>query len=238
VGNGLYRVTVKAIGDGAEYLNSDESDAVKHIIATEGLEYKLNADATAYRLKSYGTATDTDVVIAPYYENLPVTEIGISAFGYNNQIVSVTIPDGVTLINISAFRDCTALTSITLPDGLTEIGTYAFYGCTALTSVTLPDGLTEINAYVFRDCTALRNVTLPDGLTEIGTYAFYGCTALTSITLPDGLTTIGYYVFENCTSLEEIVFLGTQEEWDAIEKGRDWNQNVHENFHITCLGEE
>jgi hypothetical protein len=32
--------------------------------------------------------------------------------------------------------------------------------------------------------------------------------------------------------------LGTQEEWDAIEKGSEWNKNVHENFHITCLGEE
>jgi hypothetical protein len=52
------------------------------------------------------------------------------------------------------------------------------------------------------------------------------------------LTTIVINAFMNCTSLEEIVFLGTQDEWNAILKGTNWNQNVHENFHITCLGEE
>jgi len=49
-------------------------------------------------------------------------------------IISVTIPNGVTSIGDRAFRGCENLNSITIPASVTSIGKDAFYGCTSLTA--------------------------------------------------------------------------------------------------------
>ena len=119
-------------------------------------------------------------------------------------IVSVTIPDGVTSIGESAFRDCTSLTSITIPDSVTSIGDYTFRGCSSLTSITIPYGVTWIGKYAFYRCTSLTSITIPDSITSIGGSAFYGCTSLTSITIPDSIASIGDDTFYGCSSLKEV----------------------------------
>ena len=67
------------------------------------------------------------------------------------------------------------------------------------------------------------NYTIPDGVSVIGTYAFTDCKTLTSITIPNSVIKIGRRAFQNCTALTTIYFVGTQTEWNAIDKEVGWN---------------
>jgi hypothetical protein len=58
-----------------------------------------------------------------------VTSIGDYAFGFNEGLTSVTIPNSVTSIGNWAFYYCGELTSVTIPNSVTSIGEGAFYEC-------------------------------------------------------------------------------------------------------------
>ena len=77
------------------------------------------------------------------------TSIGSYAFGYNDQLTSVTIPNSVTSIGSGAFYD-TKLTSVTIPNSVTSIGQGAFQN-NRLTSVTIPNSVTSIGNSAFGD---------------------------------------------------------------------------------------
>ena len=62
-------------------------------------------------------------------------------------------------------------------------------------------------------------------MTSIGWYAFRGCASLTSVTIGNGVTSIGSYAFWDCTSLTSVTFNGTKAEWEAVNKGWNWNYN-------------
>ena len=63
-------------------------------------------------------------------------------------------------------------------------------------------------------------------VTEIGERAFDEETYIASVVIPDSVTSIGKYAFDNCNSLTSLTFNGTVEEWNAIEKGAEWNNKV------------
>ena len=165
---------------------------------------------------------------------LPEGLTSISQYAFNGckGLTSITLPKGLTSIGGSAFSSCSSLTSIDLPENLTSIGNDAFNGCKGLTSITLPKGLTSIGVNAFYGCSNLTSITIPDSVTSIGYYTFYGCKGLTSITLPKGLTFIGNDAFNGCTSLKTINFKGTEDQWNAITKGSNWDSNCHSDMVI------
>ena len=128
-------------------------------IASEGLSYKLNSNKTSYSVSGIGTCTDTNVFIPKTYNDLPVTNIGVSAFGECTNLISVDIPGSVTSIGLGAFGNCTSLTSVTIHSGVTGIGAGAFDTCTSLTSITIPSSVTSIGMGAFYNCNKLTNVT-------------------------------------------------------------------------------
>jgi len=71
--------------------------------------------------------------------------------------------------------------SVTIEQGVTSIGNYAFYSCRNLTSVTLGDSVTSIGNRAFVDCANLTSLTLGGSVTSIGNRAFYSCDRLTGI---------------------------------------------------------
>src|SRR6202012_2571218 len=77
--------------------------------------------------------TATVVVVPNTIAGMPVTEIGGSAFAERGDIVSVIIPEGVTVIGElgptlanGAFNGDYSLTNVTLPSTLQIIGTATF----------------------------------------------------------------------------------------------------------------
>jgi hypothetical protein len=136
------------------------------------------------------------------------------------------IPNSVTSIGNTAFYCCSSLTSVTIPDSITTIGYSAFAYCSGLTSITIPNSVTSIGNTAFAYCSGLTSITIPNSVTSIEGYAFSGCSSVTSITIPNSVTSIGEDAFYDCSDLNSITYEGTQEQWNAVSKGSDWNYNV------------
>ncbi len=101
---------------------------------TKGMVFTLNSDGESYTVSSYGTATDTNVVIPSKYDGKPVTIIGGDAFK-DTPITSLVIKDGVKEIRSKAFMNCTALESVVIPSTVQNIGTQAFFKTSLLKTV-------------------------------------------------------------------------------------------------------
>ena len=128
------------------------------------------------------------------------------------------------------------VTEVVVPESITTIG-YQLTGCTSLTSITIHSGVTSIGNWAFYECSSLTSIEIPAGVTSIGDSAFAYCSSLTSIEIPAGVTSIGSWAFGYCSNLETIYYNGTAEQWNAIEKGTDWDLNCG-NYEVVFLGEE
>ena len=148
------------------------------------------------------------------------------------------VPAGVTAIGADAFRDCGKLTEITLPEGLLSIGEDGFYKCVLLERVNIPDSVTSMPAYTFEYCTALLEVKVGSGITAINRATFRGCEKLTAITLPAGIATIDQYAFNECGNLDHILFEGTEEQWNAINVGKNNSGLEAATVHFEATGNE
>lgn len=214
---------------------------------SQGLNYQIyvkNGQPYAV-LTGIGTCTDTDIVVADYYNGYPVTQIGEKAFYKQEQITSVTLPDTMKIIGsyafyeckslatiknstnlygiqAYAFNNCTSLTEIYLPDKLGYIESFAFCGCNSLTKINIPDQLRTIYEDTFSYCTSLEIINLPDCLETIYYDAFSGCTNLKEIDLPSSVQSIYFRAFAGCSNLETFRYEGTVAEWSKVEKQGAW----------------
>lgn len=69
--------------------------------------------------------------------------------------------------------------------------------------------------------TEVTSVSVVEGATGIEGFAFARCKNLTSVTLPSSIRSIGSAF--DCPNLKEITFLGTVEQWNAIDKSELWS---------------
>ena len=158
-------------------------------------EWFRTADGRGIIIDQY-TGTAEAVRIPDRISNLPVVEIGTSAFEVSpgsggTFITSVIIPNTVTKIGDRAFFS-TLITSITLPASLTTIGSSAF-NQSQLTSVTLPASITTIGGSAF-SCPHLTTVTIPASVTRItftNNSAFRGAISLNAAS-KTALQRVGY----------------------------------------------
>ncbi|MBQ5601570.1 MAG: leucine-rich repeat domain-containing protein [Clostridia bacterium] len=149
-----------ANSEGQESPDDDGSYEVYEF--SEGLEFTLLHAEKAYEV-SLGTCTETNIVIPPAYEGLPVTRIAYGAFS-DSEIESVEIPSSITHIVEIAFSNCDRLTSVMIPEGVIYIGENAFNSCTALTTVSIPDSLRHIGLTAFYNCPSLLHEEYESGL--------------------------------------------------------------------------
>jgi len=135
-------------------------------------------------------------------------------FKDQKNLISITLPEGITEITRSAFEGCENLHTVNLPEGLLRIGINAFRNCSNLKAIELPDSLTSISAGSF-SATGLESVRLPEGFGFIGRGyppggkadepgAFADCKSLTEVVIPKTTRVIGDYAFYRCTALTKI----------------------------------
>lgn len=190
---------------------------------TQGLRYMIRGDFVEL-VGSSLTVNDgiSEIVIADYYEGLPVKHIGRDAFKNNTFIISVTMPDTVTLINSSAFSGCEYMTSITLSKNLKSILSFAFNNCKRLESISIPYGVDTIWGGTFEGCAKLPYVALPDSVTKIESN-----TGLGNAIIPTSVTEI----WEQGLKLGSInYYKGTAADWAKIKISSDnnlWTDDVH-----------
>ena len=129
-----------------------------------------------------------------------IVRIGLQAFYYCSALMSVELPNTLTVIEDMAFTGCSGLTSLVIPNSVTDIRYYAFSRCSGLTSVVIPDAVVKLGAGAFGGCSSLTSLEIPKYLTDIKTYTFSGL-SITSIEIPDSVVTIGMSAFAGCKQL-------------------------------------
>lgn len=176
----------------------------------------------------------SNIVVKTYKSEISdlVYEIPVELFSQDElskkldkRIRKLKIPEGVTEISMGALANCTSLTSIVIPDGITTIDDWALAGCYGLTNISLPNSVKSIGMHAFNSCVKLTNIIIPDSITSISKYAFYICVKLTNIVIPETVTSIGDGAFNDCRSLMNINYKGTEDQWNAISKGKNWNKD-------------
>ena len=113
---------------------------------SKGLKITVASNNSYCTVAGIGTCTDTEILIPPKYNGIPVTRIKDNAFADNTSIVSVVIPNGVTIIGNYAFLSCSNLKSVTIPASVAQIGKSAF-ASSGLKSATFEDKTSSWNLY-------------------------------------------------------------------------------------------
>lgn len=117
------------------------------------------------------------------------------------EILKISLPDGLTSVGSLAFYECKKLTAVVIPNSVTRIGDYAFANCTGIELLNLGSGVENIGECAFSDCYKVASLTLPKSLKTIGVKTFYRCESITTLTVPSSVTGIGTEAFGYCKAL-------------------------------------
>lgn len=204
--------------------SADESDDYGYIYGD--FRYDYYDDDGNLCIRAY-VGNATDIVVPSSINGKSVTVIGDSAFGENDKIKSVVIPEGVKTINAYAFMECPNLTSVTLPNSLTYIDTCAFYEDANLTDITIPESVTFfggsaldktgwmkkqqekdpfviVNNILLNAETCKGDIVIPDNVTSICRDAFAGNDKITSVKILSNVKECGTDAFSYCQNLVSV----------------------------------
>lgn len=166
--------------------------------------------------------------------------IGEEAFRDCTALKEIIFPESTEEISYNSFRGCTNLETVVIPENVATIEGSAFWetpwiakmqkenplviingilvdGRTCTGKVIIPDTVTKIASWAFCGCGTMQEVQIPEGVTELLESNFYDCSSLEKITIPISMTYIEEDTFMGCDKLTDIYYLGTKEQWDAIE---------------------
>ena len=99
-----------------------------------------------------------------------VTSIGYEAF-YASSLVSIIIPENLTIIGGHAFNNCRNLSNIRIPESVVTIGQWAFSACESLTDFKIPSSVIKIDHHTFYN-TKLKSIIIGEGVISITSDAF------------------------------------------------------------------
>jgi len=172
-----------------------------------------------------------------------VINIGNDAFLDCKKLRSVVLPQSLTNIGDFAFSGCESLASFSIPKKVKRIGESAFWGCKNISEIILPNGVKEIGDFAFADCTGLKKVVIPNTIETISGYAFDSSFNIETALMPISViscipknnlktvvftsgTNIPNQAFQNCRFLQKVIFCGTENEWQSLQKNKSWLNNL------------
>ena len=168
------------------------------------------------------------------------------AFENCSGLTAVTFGRGVEDVREHAFPGCTGLTTLKVEKGNSVYHSSGncvietkskMLVCGCKNSEIPSDGsVTVIGWGAFSGQSTMTSVKIPAGVVEIQGQSFHYCAGLTSITIPNSVTSIGGSAFRGCSGLTSITFQGTEEQWNAIAKGSDWDGDTG-NYTVHYTGE-
>lgn len=168
---------------------------------------------------------DADIDPLPQMKHIPYRmyeELDISR---------ISTPSNIESIGMSAFHGCKHLESAVFASGLVIIEDSAFLQCSRLKRIVLPDTLQVIERFAFFGCPIASHLVFPTSLTTIETSAFNNCTTIEQVTLPASIKYIEMFAFRY-TGLKEVIYQGTEEQFDKIERGKlCFGENI---ISVTC----
>ena len=105
-----------------------------------------------------------------------IRKIGFEAFGKSepgqSKLERVFFPEGLEEIGMSAFGFCDQLENVEFPESLIKINDCAFWSCKKLTSIRIPETVEYIGLGAFEKCENLLDIYAPDYVEEVGPFAF------------------------------------------------------------------
>ena len=150
--------------------------------------------------------------------------IGIAdaAFANSVKLGTLVISDSIQNIGASAFAGCNQLREVVIPESVKRIRQKAFAGCNKL--LQNENGVLYVGNWAVDFDKSVNEIVIRDGTVGIAEYTFFLIEDLVSITLPDSLRHIGGYAITFIRVGEwELIFKGTPEEWETIEKAYGWD---------------
>ncbi|MCI5582324.1 MAG: leucine-rich repeat domain-containing protein, partial [Anaeroplasma sp.] len=195
------------------------------LITIDDYLFIYDADEDLYVLLGYN-GKDTEVVLP---ELVNGKGYYVSNISFNQDIISVVVPNTVIGIDQNTFKSLKSvqkieihakiqklyngmfselkeLKEVFIPNTVKTIESGAFYNCVKLENVIFEENssLASIYSAAFTECSSLKEITLPDSVKNLNQYCFANC-GLTKFTTPANLEVIGTRVFDRCMSLEEVV---------------------------------
>lgn len=210
--------------------------AVAHDFESDGIYYNITSEekktveVTGPSDKKFvdgGYKFYKDVVFIPEKVNYAgkeytVTAVGESAFGCNDELLSVVMPNSIVSIGQFAFSACLKLKSLTIPRNVNEIGDFAFTLMPSLEHLVVDesnntfDSREGCNAIIRTRtntlCVGCKKTVIPDGVEVIARNAFTACSAEPGdlepfeIDIPGSVEVIDAYAFNGCGSLVAVKF--------------------------------
>lgn len=161
---------------------------------------------------------DDEVTVPQTLEQKKVTMIGDSVFSGDDNLVSVTIPEGVTTLGICCFENCSNLQRVDLPSSLINLGGLStFTDCINLTDIEIPEKITSVGYRVFEGCANLTEIKVDEdnpvlyeqnGIVYNREEKRLECCPggiSGSVTIPEGIEVIEAYAFSSCEKITDII---------------------------------
>ena len=122
-------------------------------VVVDGIKYDLDMLTQKAEVIGYGDDAAKNIIIPSVIEadgkTYSVTSIRQGAFSQNDNIVSLTVSEGVITIGDLALCACHSLLDVFLPNSVTTIGNYAFDHCTNLNTLSIGTGIRSIGHDAF-----------------------------------------------------------------------------------------
>jgi hypothetical protein len=93
-------------------------------------------------------------------------------------------------------------------------------------NLTIPKKCVLIPSYGFIGYSGLHKVFMNEGVSSIGGKAFFECNNLEEVYLPQSITTIKSHAFAQCPNLTKIIYSGTKEQWEDVDRMTSWKEST------------